>query len=369
MLRYVYTVILIFSFCTGRVNAESLSVYQQWTKPIVGDIVYSHIEGYLGGNKPVQIFIAQIPLDNPRIALRPILAQNRVDRTESVVSMANRSGAVVAINGSFFDRNTKYPFPIGFLMSGGRTLYFSHANRSAFGVTKDNVPIFGFPRTRGVLYVEKNGRYFYLGGMNRRRKKNEVVVYTAEYGYTTGTNDSGREVVVADDTVTSVRYGNSAIPVNGYVISFQGAAASSYFSWMRRGDKVKLYFVIDRDWLDVQNAISGGPLLLQGGRFALQYYRNEKFHRSITARIPITAVGNTVDGRLMLVVVDGRRPGYSVGMNYIETAELMASLGCINAIGMDGGGSSTMVVDGVIVNRPSDGRSRAVSNAIGVFLK
>ena len=68
-----------------------------------------------------------------------------------------------------------------------------------------------------------------------------------------------------------------------------------------------------------------------------------------------------------IVTVDGRRPGYSVGISLAEAARLMKSLGARDALNLDGGGSTTMVVGGRVVNRPSDRvGERAVGS--GVFV-
>jgi hypothetical protein len=80
-----------------------------------------------------------------------------------------------------------------------------------------------------------------------------------------------------------------------------------------------------------------------------------------------TAVGVTGDGRLLLVVVDGRQPGYSRGMTLRELAELLRRLGAVQAMNLDGGGSSEMVVNGLTANRPSDGRVRGIANALVVL--
>jgi hypothetical protein len=80
-----------------------------------------------------------------------------------------------------------------------------------------------------------------------------------------------------------------------------------------------------------------------------------------------TAVGVTGDGRLLLVVVDGRQPGYSRGMTLRELAELLQRLGAQQAMNLDGGGSSEMVVNGLTASRPSDGRSRGIANALVVL--
>jgi hypothetical protein len=78
-------------------------------------------------------------------------------------------------------------------------------------------------------------------------------------------------------------------------------------------------------------------------------------------------VGATADGRLLVVVVDGGSPAYSRGMTLRELAELMQTLGAVNALNLDGGGSSEMVVNGLVASRPSDGQERAVSNALVVL--
>ncbi|NLH76279.1 MAG: phosphodiester glycosidase family protein, partial [Acidobacteria bacterium] len=67
-----------------------------------------------------------------------------------------------------------------------------------------------------------------------------------------------------------------------------------------------------------------------------------------------TAVGVRADGRLLLVTVDGRQPEHSVGMSIAELAALIGELGAVEALNMDGGGSTTMVVGGRVVNGPSD---------------
>jgi hypothetical protein len=78
-------------------------------------------------------------------------------------------------------------------------------------------------------------------------------------------------------------------------------------------------------------------------------------------------VGITADGQILLVVVDGRQPGYSTGMTMQEFARLFLDLGAVDAMNLDGGGSSTMVVNGEVVNRPSEGVERSVGSAIVVL--
>jgi exopolysaccharide biosynthesis protein len=117
-------------------------------------------------------------------------------------------------------------------------------------------------------------------------------------------------------------------------------------------------------------AIAGSNVLLKDGRRVVE--TESKFS---TTRHPRTAVGVADDGRtLILVVVDGRRPEKSVGMSLAKLADLMLQLGCDDALNLDGGGSSTLVMRDpqtsrlVILNNPSDGKPRPVANVLGVDL-
>lgn len=115
-------------------------------------------------------------------------------------------------------------------------------------------------------------------------------------------------------------------------------------------------------WPGVVDSIGGTPMLVRGGRVVVG-----TCGASICGRHPRTAVGVTRNGRVLLVVVDGRRPGWSVGMSLRELAREMKRLGARNAVNLDGGGSSTMVLGRRVVNRPSDGSERAVSSAVLVL--
>ena len=98
------------------------------------------------------------------------------------------------------------------------------------------------------------------------------------------------------------------------------------------------------------------------------YRANEAFETSLLApRHPRTAIGQTADGRILLVAVDGRQSGYSVGMTTFEMAQTLVRLGAVRGMQLDGGGSTTLAFDGKILNRPSDKSERPISNALMLF--
>jgi hypothetical protein len=106
-------------------------------------------------------------------------------------------------------------------------------------------------------------------------------------------------------------------------------------------------------WPHVLDTIGGNPTLIEAGQIIS---KNVDGCGSFCARHPRTGVGTTPDGNVLFVTVDGRQPKYSVGMSLREFAELFAALGADYALNLDGGGSTTMVVDGRVRNRVSDKR-------------
>lgn len=114
------------------------------------------------------------------------------------------------------------------------------------------------------------------------------------------------------------------------------------------------------DW----QVVSGNTMLVRDGR---------RVPHENKVRHPRTAIGlNAAATRLVLLVVDGRRPGVAVGMSYDELAAELVRLGCTDALNLDGGGSSVMAIRDParggfrILNQPTDGRERAVANVLGI---
>ena len=120
------------------------------------------------------------------------------------------------------------------------------------------------------------------------------------------------------------------------------------------------------NWDGVKHIISGGPYLLKNGDVYVDVAA-EKLN-SITGRNPRTAIGITADKNLVLVTVDGREEN-SIGMTLTELATYMKSIGCIEGMNLDGGGSSIMYIKGNIVNNPSIKGGIAISNAFTVSNK
>ena len=162
-------------------------------------------------------------------------------------------------------------------------------------------------------------------------------------------------------TVTQyVTGGNQPIPADGAVLVARGSQAGSLAAEAPLGAKVTILLTLTPPWANVLQAVGGGPVIVRDGKpvfRSLEGFTTDQ----LAYRHPRTGVGQTADGRVLLVAVDGRQPGYSTGLTNFELALTMMRLGCVTASALDAGGSTTMAFDGKLLNRPSDPAESAPS--------
>ncbi|MEX0834260.1 MAG: phosphodiester glycosidase family protein [Actinomycetota bacterium] len=176
--------------------------------------------------------------------------------------------------------------------------------------------------------------------------------------------ESGEQGVRRAFTVVKVRCGEDPVDVEPDTVvvsaSINGRRAAEVGD-LRMGERVILTWSIG--WPGVLDAIGGSALLIEDGEIVA-----EKCHGHYECwRHPRTGVGITADDRILLVVVDGRQEDYSIGMRREEFAELMQELGAVDALALDGGGSSTMVIEDGLVNHPPDGEERPIMSALMIL--
>ena len=126
-----------------------------------------------------------------------------------------------------------------------------------------------------------------------------------------------------------------------------------------------------RKW-KMQEAVAGGPVLVQEGKISISNNEEYRFPgKALNDRHPRTAMGYTRDGRLIILVVEGRNPGKAEGASLVHLAEILRDLGCEEALNLDGGGSSCMLVNGKTTITPSDrnGQQRPVPAVFTILKK
>ncbi|HEY1022439.1 MAG TPA: phosphodiester glycosidase family protein [Flavisolibacter sp.] len=119
----------------------------------------------------------------------------------------------------------------------------------------------------------------------------------------------------------------------------------------------------------VQTAIGGGPVLVQNGSIRITNNEELKFAgKAIRDKHPRTAMGYTADHKLIILVIEGRNRE-AAGATLVQTAQLLKDLGCIEALNLDGGGSSCLLVNGNETIRPSDKEGQRAVPAVFLIKK
>jgi hypothetical protein len=345
---------------------------------------------------PNNVYVARLERANPGVIIESSMAQGRLaDAMEATSGMAarydqainywggnwgSRNKVVVAINGAYTDTDNHLPDQ-GQVHSGWYAKRFDDCETgsggSGFAWKMDRSAFIGasvkHPEDKQSVTFLKSGKTQFIQGINVSRGSGELILYTPQYDATTNTgdDDSGVEVLVemrqpnllsADMVVGIVReirknQGSTPIPFDHVVLSASGDARAKLLNNIEEGDEIGISnkikgYVTDcsselspNDWNGTYASIGGAFNFLNDGEI-----RDFSDDGGAAARHPRTAVVLN-DDYVYFVVVDGRDPSISAGMTIAELAVFSRDvLGARWGIAEDGGGSSTMVVNGRVVN-------------------
>lgn len=324
---------------------------------------------------PMRLHILSAPKpDGALYKLQPVLSNGAVIGRERVTSMqrrAEQSSTTAGVNGDLF--TWADGIPSSGLIQDGVLKTTPHPKRSMVGVD-----ISGNLRVERIAMLgtwQGAGPRRPVHLINRPPGPNGTTLYTPSYGGTTPPNGGVTEAVLtpfpaatpnADlvGFVTENRRGGTPIPPGGAVLASKGSQGLRLAVEAAAGQLVTVRLILRPEWRDVPEALGGGPVIVRAGEpifNALEDFGS--YH--LSRRHPRTAVGQRADGRIVMLVVDGRRAGYSAGMTNFELAQAMIRLGVVTASALDAGGSSTMAFDGELLSRPSDtGGERMVAESL-----
>jgi exopolysaccharide biosynthesis protein len=118
----------------------------------------------------------------------------------------------------------------------------------------------------------------------------------------------------------------------------------------------------------MKTAIGGGPVLIQNREIKITNNEEMKFAgKAINDEHPRTCMGYTKDGWLIIMVIQGRFPAIAAGTTLTQTAQLLKDLGCVEALNLDGGGSSCMLINGKETIKPSDAAGQRAVPAVFII--
>lgn len=373
---FCFLLILLFSF---NFTFASTTLYQQKTECKISSGTILKKYNLFTDAGWVDINILQIDLNDKYTNLSLLTSSDGASKLKNVLSMAQESAAIAAINGDFFAGNNGKGHSIGLsindstIISSAAKENYSKNTFASFLLNKDNEVFFEYLTNKIILTSKKTKESIEIDVINKFSDDYSTpALYTTAWGeYSQGSSETLilTEMVVKNNKVSEIRYNESAvkIPENGFVISAYGEGAEFINKNFKKGTKISLETTLIPNSEDISFAVSGGAKLIDNGKIP------ETFSHNISGRNPRTALG--VDENLetlYLVTVDGRQQS-SIGMTQLELAEFLKTLEIYNAINLDGGGSTTMVAKKSgyhslsTINNPSDGSLRPVINAIGIF--
>lgn len=310
--------------------------------------------------KPVKINVVEM---NNKVAsnyeVKPAIASETLPNKRTVRNIAQRTNSIVAINGGFFKPQTGVP--LGTLMIDKKIYTGPIYDRVALGIFKDGYDV-GRVQLDGKIIG--NNQKIKIDNINQPRMLSSyILAYTRDWGkYAPVSPQYGVQLQIVGNKITAASANPLSIPENGYVLVGPKSKLGKLFG----ADYVDVEIKTNPKWENVQHIISGGPYLLKDNQIFIDMTAQKL--QSIGGRNPRTAIGYTEDNNLVLVAVDGRE-GSSVGLTLVELAKLMKTLGCTNAINLDGGGSTVMYIKGQIVNHPHQPGGIALSNALVISKK
>ncbi len=345
---------------------------------------------------PNNVFVTRMDRTNPSLTLESMLSDGRLRGAYETVSSlyarydqalnfwggssnppnwGMRNQAVVAINGSYFGKINGIPQG-GQVQSGWSATRFGDlGGGSGFAWKLDRSTFIGKcvshrPDRQTISYPATAGSQL-IAAVNTPRGADELVLYTPQYDTRTGTDASGAEVVVEMDRPTMIlpapafasghvrqirpNSGDSLIPFNSIVLSATGPAAQAMLANVVLGSEVRVSQEITSyeddcstplplNWTKTYASIEGGFSYLENGLI------HDYDDPGALARHPRTAIAYN-DQYIYFIVVDGRDFEHSIGMSIHQLALFTRDqLGATFGVAEDGGGSSTMVINGKVVN-------------------
>ncbi len=352
------------------------AIAQTWEKALAPGLVYrTEVDASL----PRIVHALRFSVGSPVVKAAPELGELTVYSDspyrgrEPIGTLVKRAGAIAGINADFFPPSGD---PLGLMVRQGELVSLPHPERSAFAWGPSGVAI---GKARSTLTLSPQlGDPIRIDGFNQECGISDVNLFSETAGlafakapFVRAVLDLGRGTISptgeAEGTVRSVASdGALSVPPGTLVLTATGPKMA-LLQALRPGTRVRLTWRTEGfDWQRYPNAVGGGPLLLRDGRSANDG-EGEGFSKAfVEARHPRSAVGRTPEGDVWFVTVDGRQP-MSAGASLEELAAIMKGLGCTDAVNLDGGGSTTLHILGVTVNRPSDGKERAVANGVLFF--
>lgn len=353
------------------------NLYNEKTEEIVTKGVVYGYEHRLTTDGWQNIYTLKIDLTSDNVKIAPAESSTEYGLKETALKILSDSGAVAGVNADFFGMTGSYSASFGPVISDGEVISvgtdknLNGPEYAAFFVDEAGNKFIDY-LVFTADFVNDAGARLELASINKITELVYPMYFNSSAAESTADIDKRIsdlvKIVVVDDTITYISQPGETVTCpegNGYIIIVKGTYADYANENFKVGDHVSTRINSSIDLNSIETAVGGAGRILVDGQKVSD-------GTIITGRQPRTALGISQDGNtLILMVVDGR--GTSIGATHDEMADLMKEYGAYDAMHLDGGGSSTMVVETAsednlsVKNKVSDGSERKIMTALGVY--
>ncbi|MCX7749081.1 MAG: phosphodiester glycosidase family protein [Clostridia bacterium] len=308
-------------------------------------VKYKHLSISIHEKKQ-EIYILEVDLRKKKVEVKPVLSHDSVFGFEKLSSMASRNNAYAAINGGFF-----YPYgePSGMVVIDGELINSSQGKNPVLMLSDGKA---AFKEIKPKIQVNYDKGTLVADSINNKGAYGKFVVYTKWYGTDNMVKSKNITLTVDRGIIQSIKElnGPSPIPENGMLLTFYSGSKYTLKNMpFKVGDPVKL--VLDQKLNADTQAYECGSWVVKNGKVVINHW--DEWTGVTTNSDPRTVVGLKDEYNVVFIAVDGRQPGYSIGLTGKELGHFLLENGIKNAAMLDGGASTEMLFNQKIINRPS----------------
>lgn len=302
---------------------------------------------------PQKVYTLEILPTNERIVLGNGLARDQVFGFETTSDMVRRNQACAGVNGTIYNQ---YGNPLGMLMMRGQWVSLPTVGTPVVIVNQRGQV--AFREIKATIHWRLGSQWRSINQYNQPLPRGGTGVFSDYFGRSNRVERPQTTYRLRQGNVVEVIKASEVVPVRGdLLITYSGESrrlAPRFIEGQSTEIEVRCYDRISNKKLDVsqwREIFQTGGWLVKDGQVVAKPYEPQIGHT--TSLQPRTAIGVTDEGRLIIKVIDGRWRGGSAGLTGKWTAELMKQAGCVNAAMLDGGASSTLVMNQQVVNQPA----------------
>ena len=310
--------------------------------------------------KPIKINIVELNTNvNPNLKIKPQTASTKLNSKKTVRKIAQKQGAIIAINGGYFKPQTGVP--LGALMIDRKILTGPIFNRVGIAIFEDGENTsFKMDKIKFDIKAYTKTSMVEIDNINQPRMLSTYsLLYTADWGANSPIAPKNcYNMLIKGNKIEKI----SANPIQLNEKDLVLQAPKEIIQKLARNNKeIYIDIKLQKSLQGAKHIIGAGPYLVKESEVYVD--TNEEKFQAISGKNPRSAIGFRADGTFMIVTIDGREKA-SVGMTLKELAKLMKDIGCEYAMNFDGGSSSALYIKGKIANTATNKEGVAVSNAL-----